>query len=324
MLSFLRIVVTGLLLAMPAAASAALKNGEYHTVLNGVRHWYRIAGAEHHTTPIVIVHGGPGGSAYNFEHGGAGARIEKFATVVYYDQRGSGRSDAPAYDNAYAIPLLVSDLEALRQSLHVDKITPLGYSFGGELALEYAVRHPEHLDHLIIQSSSNGDWVRTVQYQTYGFMLLSTGKRLAELEKVSSRPVDDVEQRFSDIWDGASRKEVDRLLYHNPSTSTLVDKLTKEGFQRGSKRNSGKMEKVVVMVPRRSPPLISELHKIPVPTLVMVGLYDRNVGVDSNREIADVIPHSKLVIFENSAHFPDLEEPAKYAETIRTFLQGRR
>ena len=44
-----------------------LTDGEYHATLDGVDHWYRVAGAAHHTTPLVIVHGGPGGNVYNFE-----------------------------------------------------------------------------------------------------------------------------------------------------------------------------------------------------------------------------------------------------------------
>ena len=50
-----------------AAQSTALKNGEHRIELNGVSHWYKIAGAEHKTVPLVIVHGGPGGNVYNFE-----------------------------------------------------------------------------------------------------------------------------------------------------------------------------------------------------------------------------------------------------------------
>ncbi len=50
-------------------------------------------------------------------------------TVVYYEQRGCGRSEAPQDDGEYSINTLVEDLEELRKQLHVEKINLLGYSF---------------------------------------------------------------------------------------------------------------------------------------------------------------------------------------------------
>ncbi|HEX8438844.1 alpha/beta fold hydrolase, partial [Archangium sp.] len=141
--------------APTAPAAPRLKNGEYHAVLNGVRHWYRVAGAERGTLPLVILHGGPGGHVYNFERT-IGPELEKFTTVVYYEQRGSGRSMAPASKEDYSIPLLVSDLEALRQELGGPRISLLGFSFGSELALEYALAHREAVERLILQAPPMG------------------------------------------------------------------------------------------------------------------------------------------------------------------------
>jgi pimeloyl-ACP methyl ester carboxylesterase len=57
-----------------------------------------------------------------------------------------------------------------------------------------------------------------------------------------------------------------------------------------------------------------------VPTIVIVGLYDRNSGVDVNRDVATLIPQAELALFAQSAHFPDVDEPDRYATTIKTFL----
>jgi len=62
------------------------------------------------------------------------------------------------------------------------------------------------------------------------------------------------------------------------------------------------------------------MSEIKAPTLIMTGLYDRNVGIELNRDFACKIPNSKLVIFEKSAHFPDIEEPEKYAKIVREFI----
>lgn len=89
-----------------------LADGAQLTELNGVRQWVRVAGGAHATVPLVLLHGGPGGHHFVFERT-AGPRLEAQRTVVYHEQRGSGRSEAPADPAAYRLPLLVEDLRAL-------------------------------------------------------------------------------------------------------------------------------------------------------------------------------------------------------------------
>ncbi|MER3552994.1 MAG: hypothetical protein C4331_01190 [Meiothermus sp.] len=117
-----------------------LQNGEFQAEINGIYQWYRVTGASNQSVPIVIVHGGPSGNVYTFERT-IGPRLEAFATLIYYEQRGSGRSESPINHQDYSIDGLIADLEALRQHWKLDKMTLLGLSFGGELALEYALRH---------------------------------------------------------------------------------------------------------------------------------------------------------------------------------------
>jgi len=81
------------------------------TALNGVRHWYKLAGrSARPAPPVVFLHGGPGGESYTFEMS-AGRYLERSLRMVYFEQRGSGRSDR-ASDGGYAIATPVEDLEA--------------------------------------------------------------------------------------------------------------------------------------------------------------------------------------------------------------------
>ena len=178
-------------------SAETIRDGEYHAVLNGVNDWYRIAGAANHTTPMVIVHGGPGGSTYKFEH-------------------------------------------------------------------------------------------------TIG-------------------------PRTDEVWDKASRTEIDHVLFQSMSVAAEMHRLDAESGE----RNTGKMFRVLLARPYRRPALVDDLRKLTVPALVMVGAHDRNVGVDMNHEIADALPHAQYVVFANSAHFPDLEEPEKYASTVMEFLGSK-
>jgi proline iminopeptidase len=282
--------------------------------LNGIKHWVRVAGAENKTMPLVIIHGGPGGNNYVFERT-IGPRLEQFATVIYYEQRGCGRSEAPADPADYSMAKLVNDLEALRQDLQLEHIVPLGYSFGGALALEYALAYPGRAEKLVVSAPSCGDMSRIAVTQLYGFAQVEAGEIRKSILSIlsSSAPI---EEKIDQAWSVVDTETVDRLLFYRPENATL----NRSMWQASGLLNNSNLAKAVIpeLV---DPGWIQRLRQIKAPTLVMVGLYDRNVGVDSVRDIAQAISNSRLVTFERSAHFPDIEEPEKYAATVSEFLR---
>jgi proline iminopeptidase len=100
-------------------------DGERFITVNEVRHWTRWVGPAR-GRPLVVLHGGPGGTVYDFERI-AGVRLEALTArpVLYYEQRGSGRSDPPG-GGAYSLPLLVDDLEQLRREFGIARMALLG------------------------------------------------------------------------------------------------------------------------------------------------------------------------------------------------------
>jgi proline iminopeptidase len=77
--------------------------------------------------------------------------LERFATVIYYDQRGSGLS-GQAKD--YSLPRMVADIEEVRRAAHAEKVTVLSHSFGGVIAVNYVVAHPNRVSGLILANST--------------------------------------------------------------------------------------------------------------------------------------------------------------------------
>lgn len=77
-------------------------DGEYQLFLNEIGHWIKIEGSSNKTVPLVILHGGPGGNHYVFERT-AGPKLAKERTVIYYEQRGCGRSDTPHSEDVWAL-----------------------------------------------------------------------------------------------------------------------------------------------------------------------------------------------------------------------------
>jgi proline iminopeptidase len=239
----------------------------------------------------VIVHGGPGGNNYAFERT-IGPRLEQLTTVIYYEQRGCGRSEAPAEPEAYSLPLLVADLEALRQAWRQERIIPLGYSFGGEVALEYALAHPDRVSKLIVQAPGVGDADQIAYVQLAGFTLVAREEDKNAVQQILAAD-GSPQDRLAKVWQAVDRETVDRFLFHNRDAARLNRQL----WQESGLVNTGQMERALARQPRSSPSLQERLPLVRVPTLVIVGLYDRNSGVDVNRDVATLIPHAALALF---------------------------
>ncbi len=97
---------------------------------------------------LIYLHGGPGYNSHSFQNL-IGENLENYR-VVYLDQRGCGLSEEPEADlKNFTVDALVSDLEAVRAFLGIEKFTPLGHGFGAVIALDYARQHPNHTERVI-------------------------------------------------------------------------------------------------------------------------------------------------------------------------------
>src|SRR5688500_7115899 len=117
----------------------------YITASDGVRLFYKVVGSGAET--LVAVHGGPGNSLTSIL-----PDLEPLAknrTVIYYDQRGGGRSDLIKDGEKLSIRKHIEDLETIRQFFKLDKMALLGNSWGGLLIAYYAVAHPNRVERLI-------------------------------------------------------------------------------------------------------------------------------------------------------------------------------
>jgi proline iminopeptidase len=74
--------------------------------------------------------------------------------IIYYDQRGRGRSADGVRPEEVSLESEMDDLDHVRRYLGLDSMALLGHSWGGVLAMEYASRHPERLTHLILMNTA--------------------------------------------------------------------------------------------------------------------------------------------------------------------------
>ncbi|MHC4472409.1 MAG: alpha/beta hydrolase [Planctomycetota bacterium] len=128
--------------------------------------------------PIVLVNPGPGGAHQGFHPHFSRAAV--FAEIIYYDQRGCGRSDYEPGDG-YSLAQAVEDLEKLREALEIRRWIVLGWSYGGLLAQIYAVEHPENLAGLVLVGASPAMQVRTGGSRQQMFISPEERQRIREI-----------------------------------------------------------------------------------------------------------------------------------------------
>lgn len=131
--------------------------------------------------PVCIyLHGGPGQDFLSFEKMG-GASLEQCLTMVYLDQRGSGHSQDA---KNYSLDRVVQDIEELRLKLGVEKVYLLSHSFGGVLAINYALKYPKNLSGIIMANTiahfMNPNQVR--EQIEYGYRLLKKDTTINETD----------------------------------------------------------------------------------------------------------------------------------------------
>src|SRR5688572_5018500 len=141
--------ITAALFLSLLLAAAPPSEGHLQTP-DGVRLFYKVVGEGPDT--LVVVHGGPGNSLSSVEPDYAPLAARR--RVIYYDQRGGGRSDLIADDNKLSLAHHIADLDAVRAHFGLERMKLLGNSWGGLLAAAYAAAHPDRVERLVLQDSA--------------------------------------------------------------------------------------------------------------------------------------------------------------------------
>lgn len=287
--------------------------GEHIININQCNHWVKIIGDYQNQIPLIIVHGGPGGNHYTFERT-SGLELEQIMPVIYYEQRHCGRSDKVDDISTIDINQLVNDLEALRIELEIDQFNILGYSFGGELALQYAVTHPQHIHKIILESPSLITLSISNLVQLSGFLsVFNDGNRKLLNDYIQNH---DIYKCIEYAWSIASVEETDQLLFHKPNNADLNRKLWEES----GLGNDGIFYNEIVKS-LNSEELLEQITSLNIPTLIITGIFDKNTGISTTELIHSKLKTCQVEYFKESAHFPDIEETTLFVKTINHFLE---
>lgn len=279
--------------------------------LNGTRLFVHREGpgvqAQGGVPPLVVVHGGP-----VLDHGYLARHLTPLARdrrVVYYDQRLSGRSDGVVDSASVRLGTFVDDLEALRAALGHDRVDLLAHSWGGLIALSYALAHPDRVRRLVLVSPmapSAALWQDEQRAQAGALTAADTsglGQLMADPGFAAREPAAvEAVLKHSFRSQFVDRSAADRLSFH--IEADYASRSRQFGF----------------MLPDlTSYDLLDRLLILDVPTLLVYG--DAEVGTArGGQALARGLPDARLVEVERAGHFAFVERPEPFFTVVRAFL----
>lgn len=251
----------------------------------------------------LLLHGGPG-----MDHQMFVPWLSPLASsrhLLYLDYRGNGRSQRISPEQ-FSITAIIADLEVLRQSLGVAQMDVLGHSFGGFVALSYALAHPDHVSHLVISCSAPSRDYRLESQELIGKYLAT--HPLGTVPLLPPGDADDV----------ALRRPVFGWLPLYFATYEAKIRRVAEDWASRTRYSSAIYAEWLRQEP--SYDLRARLREVQVPTLLLAGRYDRICPLTQSLLMSQSMPHAQLEIFEHSGHMPQMEEPERYRTVVRDFL----
>jgi pimeloyl-ACP methyl ester carboxylesterase len=297
--------------------------------IGGIDQWVMIRGESSDNPPLILLHGGPGLSETGlFRH--FNAPLERDFTVVYWDQRGAGKSfNREIPRSSMTVERFLMDLDELVDAvcleLGKEKVAIFGHSWGSALGVLYAARFPEKVA-AYVGSGQIGDCAAS-ESASYAFVLAEArrlGKRRIEKKL---RAIGPPPHSATHLWkqrtclsrlEGRMRPralwDLGRVLLFQRDSSIL----DLPGAMRGFRWSLEVMWKEVARID-----LIELAPELRMPVFFFLGRNDHWVPPDTSVTYFDqlIAPSKKLVWFERSGHEPFMDEPAAFNASMTELVR---
>jgi proline iminopeptidase len=255
--------------------------------------------------PLALFHGGPG---LDYQTMLPLQPLADQFTLIFYDHRCNGCSEG-AEVSSMSWENLTADADALREKLGFDQWAVIGHSFGGNVALEYALRYPQSLSRLVLMNTGGDQWwvnhnaPELLAKRGYSPSAVKAAYRFFNGQIAPSEFLLTY-MKFSNAYN-----------YHNSFTEII------QGILMGHMPKF-KPEALIFGYSQllKEWTVMNRLNEIQVPTLVLAGRYDFLFPTEHQIALAAGIPKARLEIIENAGHNPHMEQPKAVLQFIRDFL----
>lgn len=262
--------------------------------------------------PILVLHGGP-----DFDHAYLLPELDQWGDgyrLVYYDQRGRGRSAEGVLPEDVTLESEIHDLDEVRRHFELETTALLGHSWGALLALEYALRHPMRVSHLILMNPapvSTSDLV--LLRESYLAKLGAEMDRQREILASAAYEAGDPEAvtaRYRIHFLPALKRHED----YEKLMARMSEAFTRQGAGGIVKARAVEDRLYADTRDRDDYDLHPELRALDIPALVLTG-EDDFIPVAVAEHMAEALPHATLVTIPDCGHFAYLEcgEEARHA-----------
>lgn len=286
-----------------AIVSFAQDSTFYFTTSDSTRLFVRITGQG---KPCVFVHGGPGSTSYYYEVMPGARMIEQKMKMIYFDQRGSGRSGS-AKNGDYSLARMLKDIEELRTALHYKNWAVMGHSFAGILVTNYAQQYPQSVASLMLIHCTLNMQFSMMSHLNYGLKILDIKDQgvYRDTSKSLMERVGMVHQKLTEqnLW----YKLMFRNAYEKKYSDSVTFAVKDFNWEFGNKVWG------VQDYWKDFTPLTSQIK---CPVLVMTGDQDFAIGPD--HYLSFHFP-KQTVVHYIGGHAPFQEEPQWFAEKIIHF-----
>ena len=257
---------------------------------------------------LVVVHGGP-----VLDHGYLVQPLRPLAEehqLVFYDQRLSGRSDGTVDSASVSLAVFVADLEGIRRTMDLERFDLLGHSWGGLLAMLYAVEHPSRVRSLVLVSPippSADLWREEQAAAAASFMVEDTvgmGALRSSADFQAGRPAA-IERMLQLSFRGQ---------LHDPATADSLHFTIADDYVQRSRQFGYLIGELT------SFDLLPALRGLSMPTLVVHGSEEPGAGAVA-RAIQEAIPRAEVEVIADAGHFAFIERPEVFRNVLRSFLE---
>jgi proline iminopeptidase len=253
--------------------------------------------------PTMIVHHGAPGLGSLAEPRASFGPFADIYRVVVFDARGSGASEG---NEPFTHEQWAADVDGLREWLGVEQIVIAGGSYGGFIAMEYAIRYPERVAAVVLRDTAADNANQEIAPRNaLASSRIDVDK--SKLDRIMSGTVHDNED-MKDCW-----AEILPLYDHELDWDKVRERVEATPYRYAT-------HNFAFSVNQPNYDIKTALPQICAPTLVLVGRHDWITPVECSETIAELIPRAELVVFEKSGHSPQVEEADEFQRVVRGFL----
>ncbi|MFY0591101.1 alpha/beta fold hydrolase [Roseivirga sp.] len=274
-------------------------------MINGSEVFYKTMGEGE---PLIVIHGGP-----VLDHSYLLPHLEPLAQdyqLIFYDQRASGRSSVEIDSASMSMSGFMEDVELIRKALQLDKINLLAHSWGGLIAMNYAIKYDQNLNHLILSNSiapNVADWQ-------------------AENAVVAQNIDPEIQNKLNNIVSSGLLRTEDPREYINEMMTLsyhvqMYDTANLRNLKLYIPQDYMLRNQIFGLLgpDMNNFDLYTQLASVKTPTLVLYGESEGAVDLHAQK-MANSFKHGQLSVIEKSGHFPFIESNKTFLAQVEDFL----